>query len=268
MAPIARVAAPPVTPPRFSLVASAGAGSGERWETGFKWPGVICDDDGGLLEICTPDSINFSNEYECADREFTPYIVFQPVQLSTFPSGRDAAEEAGRQLARYSPAQIETEFWLGEFAQAEGIANAYLTDGNAQTVGSGPLPLFQGLAAIQSALVNEGVTGFIHMPALVFGLIHLNAPGSFNIDGTRVYDVFGNTVVPGAGYPNDETLDTATIYATGEVEVRLGEVEFTEAVDQTNNKRFAVAYRAAAASFDPCVQLEVALDLCNLNCTA
>lgn len=270
MAPIARVAAPPVRPPRFSLVASAGAGSGERWETGFKWDGVLCASGGGVLDVCDPANISFDlTDWSCADREFTPYVVFEPVAMSNFRTAEEAKAEAEKQLARYESIRIEEEFWAGTWAIASSTDNAYLDDGNAEVIGGGTLPLFQGLAVVQNELAQRGLQGFIHMPLYALSVIQLNAPGALVIEGNKILDVFGNVIVPGAGYPfSDASTETATFYATGETEVRLGPGDAIEAIDQTNNTKYAVAYRVAAATFDPCVQLEVVVDLCNINCTA
>jgi hypothetical protein len=268
----ASVGAPPVWSPRFGLVAASEAAGADRWDAlGLSWAPPQCDTNGAAIDWCNPSSLTIPAAP--AKESASAFVVWEGVKWSTF-GGCDPLEAAKERLLQRQSFQVEQELWYGTRTQAESWANGYLTDGNRTEINTGTkTPLFTGIAHLQYELLQKSQRGFIHLTSRALSAWELNAPGSVRVVGDHLEDIYGNYIIPGAGYglgtASGDTGDEGEswAFATGPVVVHLGEISAVEAVDQTNNVKTAIASRMAIAYFNPCVQVGVHLDHCVLNCT-
>jgi hypothetical protein len=275
LGPAVVVAPPPATAPAHNLVTSAlpqPSGEGDRWQMGFEscpegcvtiaswYPG--CPVTGGppgagLKSDATPppDVV-----------PYTPFMLETPVECCSYGfKSQDYEGRARRQLEAGTPKGLEREFWTGELVPD----NPHLASSGAVVVPGGPFDPIKALARLNQAIADcsLGGRGMIHAtPYLVSIWVHQF--GALDEEGPRlVTKVMKNVVVAGTGYPGTGPTGQAAggtqwAYATGMVQVRLGDVvvipdTMAEALDRLSNTVNYRAERVAAASWDTCCHFAV-----------
>lgn len=221
----------------------------------------------GVSAVYTANQSNYKLYY--------PFEIRSEVQYSTMGmTAEEVARQAKRALDNVTQKTVEMEFWNGFAAKklTDTNDNRYLTNGTAVDVTPVPgtgVKLRYAQALLEKALgdVTFGAEGVIHAPVEIASILklHHNADGSLETS-------LGNKVVAGVGYsgtsPNgtNPAANTAWMYATGPVTVRLGPVALqTEKVAQnTDNAVNTFAYyadRPAAVTWSTTKLYAVLVDL-------
>lgn len=298
------VPSPPIPPQRWpGLVASVGGeaaikqfmaanppldGSNhDRWENGFTFEPNDCnfggESDEGPLVVC--DGGTFQVDADSADLPTAPvtaaFYHYTVARCSTFSNDAEhVIERAKSKLARATSYKLEYEFWTGTASQAKTAPTQYLAKTAAVTQPQGTIatPLPYALAQMQKALAATlfGGRAMIHCtPATATLWLQQHV---IRKEQGFLLDAFDNIIVAGSGYTGsgpdgslDATGDTAWIYGTPVVNVRLGDIRVIDneltRIDQTNNVDLVIAYRAGAVSMDTCAQIAIKADLCSPYCT-
>lgn len=285
----------PAVPPRWpGLLAAVGgdarameftrsnSGGGSRWEQGFVFPPVGCPDDIDLQDPTCGVSATISTQDFPDDVTGVPWAMFHRSKCSTFGDPDRVQEAAQRLLLATTSHKLEQELWTGDRGTATGRGGGYLADNtNVTKIHSGSaVPLVQGFGLLQNAVgtTAQGQLAFIHVTPMTATM--LLSQQAIRWDGGLLRDGLGNIVIAGTGYDGsspagvvDATGDTAWVYASLPIDVRLSEVQVTsprtiESVDQRNNIQYATAFRFGAVSFDPCLLVGANLDLCEIFCSA
>lgn len=242
-------------------------------------PGVS----GEVAVIQVPNSF-IKKEYDGNQDDVTvqPYVLEVPYTCSSF--GFQAAnyeKRARRQLEAAKHKALENEFWTGWSNPANPSLMGSTPNDDTHVLNPGgaaePVAVSPGIALtlFAQALANCGTggRGMIHAtPALVERWVSL---ASVHCDEKLITTCArGDIIVNGSGYlgwgPVGQPLpaaNTVWAYATGIVDIRMGEVEiypkeFSEALDRATN---TVTYRGevtAAAAHDLCCTFAVLVDLC------
>lgn len=279
MAPAAVVAAPPLQPPRFGLITSArdATGDGARWEGGFGWEAESCAQ-AGVVDPCGSTTKTLDADDLEGAQDYTPFVVWAGHRCSTFgSSGPDREAKARRLLAVHQHRAVEAEFWNGTVSRANSWGNPYLrsiTGSQRLSPGGTSSPLVYALAALEEAVAECGGRSMIHCTVQTATLWY--AAQAIRREGTLLLTGLDNIVVPGSGYDGsapdgniDATGATAWAYATGMVDVRLGDVVVfggEASMEQRQNLIEVRAERTAAANFDPCCLFGVNVALCETFC--
>jgi hypothetical protein len=281
------VSAPPLLPSSIGLLPTLGQrvtiGSG-RWEGGYTFTpngclsggmsGAACDADTAKTIESFPDPITH-----------VPGFVWVGGRCTSL-GGIPRAELAPRLRASLEAAQgskIERELWRGENATGDAAANLFLAGGSPNFTDLAPGSTSPGgyaLAALQMYLAQcaEGGRGMIHATRATVD-IWLNAY-LVERQGNLILDAFDNWIVAGAGYDGsspdgdvDDTGETAWAYATGLVDVKLGDITLLpglgaieEALDRSDNRVQWIAERVTGATWDGCCHAGVNVNLCETCC--
>lgn len=278
---------PRVAPPRVSLLASAEEiTDGSRWVTGLAFDRLPCGVNGGAnVDACETDEtlpaeyVTKTIEAESLVVEYRPYTAYygDVCSAATFLS-RDFRGRAAAGYAAAESAIMAAELWDGAIADAAGWDNAYLTDGNADTV-AGVWSAINGLARLQFelGLVLPG-RGMIHAPRDVASVWY--QADIIRREGALLVDAFDNIIVADTGYSGNgattRTSTTATVFATDIVQVRRdGQVRILPAdegmgggaVTRDVNTVEWRAERTVAAYWAGCAHIEINIDLCATECT-
>lgn len=278
---------PRVAPPRVSLLASAEeVTDGSRWVTGLAFDRLPCGVNGGAnVDACETDEtlpaeyVTKTIEAESQVVEYRPFTAYygDVCSAATFLS-RDFRGRAAAGYAAAESAIMAAELWDGAIADAAGWDNAYLTDGNADTV-AGVWSAINGLARLQFelGLVLPG-RGMIHAPRDVASVWY--QADIIRREGALLVDAFDNIIVADTGYSGNgdstRTSTTATVFATDIVQVRRdGQVLILPAdegmgggaVTRDTNTVEWRAERTVAAYWAGCAHIEINIDLCATECT-
>jgi hypothetical protein len=294
VAPGAIVDPPESSTPQASLLNSAVViddDTTSRWEGGFQFQPENCIE-AKAWDPCTPhDEDRSKSEYDGNQEivEFAPYIIEVPYTCSSY--GFESIDYAGRAMRALDAGltkAIEREFWMGEkistnqsLVGSTPVDNDHiLNPGGAVT--PPPVTPTQALILLTQALADcgNGSRGMIHAtPALVEEWYRLYLIVEAD-DGTLVTGARRDVIVAGAGYtgygPTGYGVpleDEEWAYATGMVEVRIGEKEvlpsdISEAFDRATN---TVTYRGevpAAAYHDGCCSYAVLVDMTGYTVTS
>lgn len=220
-----------------------------------------------------------------SDPERLDVVEFDPVLLELAATcttvGYDTLDYPGRarrQMELATTKALESEFWTG----ATKPWNPHLAAPNAVVLNVGgianPTPMTPGcaLAALNQALGDCGIggRGMIHS-TIDLATLWSNISGGLMRDGQRLTTtVRDTTVVAGAGYtgsgPNgaDPPAGSAWAYATGPVQVRLGDIQVVpdtvaEAVDRHSNEITYRGERMASAAWDTCCLAAALVQVCD-----
>lgn len=176
--------------------------------------------------------------------EVMPWMLEVEGSFSAFRPDRDRLNDVSRaMLERHTSELLEHELWHGEIASGEDpdLPNKYLTK-----PGSTDLGEFTDAMRGVSALVGEGAQ-MIHVPRQVA----LTMPQ--DMKNADWLDYYGFVIVAGVGYPMDvlgaEGSETARIYGTKLVNIRLSDIEVLGSFDQTTNTYQYLAQRYGAVDF-------------------
>lgn len=237
----APVAPPPLRPPLISLVTSSrdalanGDETDGRWREGFEFR-PEADKEPTIRDWCTGsgDNDHVPSSQPPQDLVQTiPWMVEVEDDCSLFGfESIDYIGRAERALAAATPKGVEREFWTGEVATNAGWPNLFLANSDAVDLTPTPgtavtLPEAFELLEDGLATCGAGLRGMIHVAAWStpsYSLVRNEAGLLLTPRGT--------IVVPGVGYlgtgpdGSDPSSDgNAWLYATGIVDVRLGEIE-------------------------------------------
>jgi hypothetical protein len=176
--------------------------------------------------------------------EYIPFMLEVEGEWSAMRPDRERLRSRARgQLERHTSELLEHELWYGEVARGTtpDLPNKYLTKPGATDLGE-----FADAMRGVSALVGEGAQ-MIHVPRQVA----LTMPQ--DMKNADWLDYYGFVIVAGVGYPM-ETLtvaegETARIYGTKLVNIRLSEIEVLESFDQGENTYRFLAQRYGAVDF-------------------
>lgn len=183
---------------------------------------------------------------------------------------------------------VEAELWTGDSTQAASTGNLYLAGGSANFEDLTPDPSVKSpggyaLAALQEYLAGcrEGGRGMIHATRATVDIWAREY--LVRREGNLIFDLFDNWIIAGVGYDGsdpdgdvDPTGHSAYAYATGLVDVRLGEIlingapqgesTIAEALDRSNNDATWIAERAYGVTWDGCCHAGIRVGLCETCC--
>ena len=291
------IAAPPVAPPRISLLGAVlrPAEVPEGWMNGITFSPEAADAtlaaDGYWWDPCIPGASDPSTVEggpgtktagsRPAHQVFRPWAVVEGDTCSAADFRRgDFSARARRLLEAATPAKVEHEFWTGQIVELAGFPNRYLASADADVLNGGAAaPLPHALSDLQDYLAST-ITGrgTIHCTP---GLANLwLSAGLIRREANVWLDVKDNLVVPGDGYtgsgPPDETAAGARsswAYATSMVHY-LEEPAATvipgslsEALDKATNTVTWRAERVVLPFFDLLAHGAVLVDHCSTCCT-
>jgi len=286
------VTAPAVTPSARGLLQTVRPVTGDdpHWTGGFSFPPNGCLTATLIDPQCgRPDDEPVDPEELPTVVQYTPHAVVIAATCTslsgTLASGIGARIRTAMEAAQGPP--IERELWRGDRAQLDALPNFYLAGGSPAFVNLTPgvsdaIPGFYALSALQAHLAecNNGARGMIHAPRQVVTM--WQRFGVVRIEGTVMLDAYDNWIVAGAGYDGsdpdgevDTTGNTMWAYATGLVDVRLGEVvpipgvdAIAEALNRGNNMLEWQANRFVGATWDGCCHAGARVNVCDTCCDA
>jgi hypothetical protein len=141
-----------------------------------------------------------------------PYVLEAIDRCTTFGfEERDFKGRAERLLENGQHQGLEKEWWSGALAQAKELPNMYLTK-KAETgwtpenltPSGGAASVVRGLQILQDALAECGFggIGMIHVQrqTATNALTVADSDPHFTVKDNKMYDLFGNLIVPGVGY--------------------------------------------------------------------
>lgn len=271
---VAPVDAPPLKPPATGLLAIAQKvpPTGDRWELGFGYCAEGVGSGVYNISACnravTGADVGGPSEFDAETVQAAPWDLYAEIEQSTMDAGGVPAMQARakRKLEAYTSKLLERELWTGEVAAQEDADwdfknKAFVRNGIDVTPGT--TPNAQGAVAIlMQALADNGVgQGVVHVTRRTGVLL----PDAWT--NTDTFSDRGFVVVSGAGYPGTgpgaapgatPAADTAWLYATTTVAVRVGPIAtFPDGADAdwqaldraSNNYKFS-AQRFGAATWD------------------
>ena len=240
---------------------------------GLTWRPVACGSRDIVegIDACVAFS-GFTTVSEPAAPQYVPPHVAVAIPCSGM-SGMSVLEEtrdrATALLERCQTLGIADELWTGDRAIARGWPNEYLSEsvGLDQPTGSTAQGVIRALAEAEQYLAENMCAGggVVHaQPRTATYWARMNLVTA-QPDG-RLRTALGTVVVADPGYDGsapdgsvDATGDTAWIYMSGVVDVRLGPVQVStgedmdmSGLDRSNNDFVVYAHRPFAATFDPC----------------
>jgi hypothetical protein len=255
----------PAAPPATSgLVRSAiTPNDGERWENGMAWRPERCPS-ARAFDPCGPD---FEDPPVGAGDGGLVYYRPTAFRVEDRCSTRSPGDDgrARRQALAISSYMVARELLTGAQSDANpyetpdsgGVAdqvNARLASPDATTI-VGTFDPLAGIGVLEEAArdVSLGQDVFIHVPLSIVPLID----GALRREGQLLFTKTGAAVVADAGYSNlgpdgNPAVGGVWAYATGPVQVRLGEVVTGQWIDHRENTVINYADRLFAATFDPC----------------
>lgn len=293
---MANVAAPPLRPPRYSLVIAARDGRATddadfRFDQfGIKWTPAACDNEVGpgpkicdltAQEEAYGSSISPDVSDDCEDQTFEPIPLWAGYRVSAFGDAAANEQRVRDRLAATESYQLAKELWAGAVAIAStpDLANNYFAKTGSAEVITGPVGIEEAVAVLDAEIGDclKGARGMLHVTPKV--LAQLAASGVVRMDGALWVTPIGNVVVADAGYPGtapsgqSTTAQNQWAFATGTVDVRLSPVFLRGSTeDGTFHRRTNTfelrAERLGAAVFDPCCLLAVQIDPCSSPCAA
>jgi hypothetical protein len=246
------VEAPPITPPRYSLVTAVETVDepGVRWEGGYSFLSALGGGGGaGELDECFQWFANPNAEQQWMAYGY-PVVVWAeaPCHSTLGSRSRDWQGMARRALLARQSAYLAS--WL-----AQQHLNQAVTNSGGQVGDSNPPDV---VAQLEDWLAAQlyGPVGTLHMsPGTLAAVV---GAGLARLDGARWVTPIGTVIAADAGYANDLEVggeNAQAIVATGPVRVRLGPIEVPdptsrEAIDPSTNTVRLVAWRPALIELD------------------
>lgn len=260
----------PAQRPSGGLVASALTPTDEsRWQDGIAWRPERCFTAAGF----DPCGTDFEEDPPGAANPGVVY--YRPVAFRITDEcgtiGRFDPTRARRQAEAATSFMVARELQTGALSQANpyatpesggvaNVVNARLASPDA-TVEPGVWSSDNGVSRLEELARREGLGQdvFVHIPVSVLPLVETVTEGRLLKTKT------GATIVADPGYGNVGPDGTPAVggvwaYATGPVQVRLGEIVTYEDIDHRRNVRYARAERLFAATFDPCIHYALVID--------
>lgn len=234
----APVAPPPVRPNPVNLITSSRQPDDEtagRWQEGFAFR-PEANVDPSIRDWCTADGSNDDvpgSQPPHGLIETVPWQVDVEDDCSAMGfAGVDYLGRVTRALEAATPKGLEREFWTGAVAQAAGWPNLFLASADAVDVTPTPgtavdLPEAFNLLEDAIAMCGAGGRGMIHVAAWStpsYDLIRREGPLLLTARDTVVVSGVGYMGTgPDGGDPS--AAGQTWLYATGLVDVRLGDIE-------------------------------------------
>ncbi len=240
----------------------------------------------GVPELSPPD-VKKDYDGDQAPLQYQPFVVEVPYTCSSWGyEVNDYRGKALRQLAAGTGKAVEREFWTGELNVANINLRWWTPAANIVNPGGWAAPVAVnvalGLALLEQALAScaTGSRGMLHAPPVVvqrmaqWYLIDDDSGCDNDEDCRLLTRSRGDIVVAGAGYdplvgpfaavPAPAATE-AWVYATGMVDVRLGEPmiypeTIAEALDRATNTITYRGERTAAVNPDGCCMFAVLVD--------
>lgn len=290
---MANVAAPPLRPPRYSLLIAARDASSLdadfRWDQfGVKWTPEACSNEIGpgpkICDVTAQEdaygsSVSPDVSADCADQTFEPLPLWAGYRVSAFSDPEENNAKVIRRLAATESYQLAKELWAGAVALAStpDLANLYFAKSGEAEVVTGTVGVAEAVGVLDTELGNNlfGARGMLHVTPNV--LARMAAAGAVRLDGALWVTPLGNVVVADAGYPGtapagqSTTADNEWAFGTGMVDVYLDAVRVREAPGTFHRRTNTFELRAerlGAAIFDPCPLVAVQIDPCSEWCAA
>jgi hypothetical protein len=243
-----------------------------RWENGAEMLAELCGNQDGRFDLCavTNKTMGTGGVREAID----PVGIYAAAACkSTFGFElADYVARAKRRLLAIQAWHVENEFWTGSTIET----NPHLADEDTTDVTPGPgtaLTPSVALGLLEEAMASTIKTrGIIHCTLLGFNLLAarqlIHQPPGQQLPMTWA----GNLVVPGGGYTGSDPAGATHagaseyIYATGMVDIRLGEIQqrpdnFRDATDRATNSVIFVAERSAMVTVDTCSILGIKVNV-------
>lgn len=182
-----------------------------------------------------------------------PVVLSVDDHVSSFSwNVEDLPKRVERILEAYTSRLLERELWTGEIAVTDNLPNRVLAIDDANDVTPTTLPSSRDAVGILTNALSDAGVGDVMIHATKRAAIQL--PDAWRNEETL--EMFGFTVVSGAGYPGTGPDGTGTnwMYATDVVNVHLGPIEvvpdeLSEAIRRSDNTITYYAQRFAAADF-------------------
>lgn len=270
---LAPVPAPPIQPPRISLLTAAQVvtDGDNRWGQGYVFVPEGNTAGGGVADPCagTFDSVRPPDLVEVM-----PFYVWEGDECTRLQrTFDDEVARARRNLQASESYHIAHEFWRGTLATTEGwTGQPVLGRPTSDTVTNGPADPVDALACLEQGLASaqRGRRGMIHAThalATYWVSQHLLVA-----EGTNLLTMLGTIVVVDAGYDGSGPLGQDAVdgsvwaYATGLVQVRLDAVTTmpdneAQALNRLDNTVTAYASRLASPSWDLEAHLAAEVDM-------
>ncbi len=192
---------------------------------------------------------------------FDAFVVYVPTTCSMFSS------TGLREMTRV--ALEANASWGVEHGLAfgvTGLSNPALGDANLVQLGADGISVAEGLARLENAIGATGIKGMIHATPGAISRMNTDALE----DTGELVTSNGTPVVSGGGYigvhPHAKTAPSDGkdwIFATGPVEVRLGDPTLSDlrtSLDRSDNTVTFRAERPALATWDTALQVGVLVD--------
>ena len=293
---LAAVNAPQVKPPTVGLIAACGllgpeylidgeveatdgAEDLQRWVTGYRYAPEQACFQGGTADPYAA-SPNMPIQPNVSNVVGIPRLIWAGDHCSSFGwSARDYKGRATRALLATESWIIANELWLGTQAQASGWAAdgvTWLASSQADVVTSGAVSVSQALNLLEQGIADSsnGQQGMIHCTRLMGSALSELGNTFRNVNG-QIETYAGTIICPDAGYPGTgpagqaNTNGSQWAYATLLPQVRRSPIEvtpdsFAEAMTRTTNLLEFRAYRYASATYPPCTNIAVQVNLPNL----
>jgi hypothetical protein len=282
------VPGPPILPSTVGLLPTLGQrvqiGSG-RWEGGYTFAPNGCLEGGSQSNGCDASTTKEIDSFPDPVQHVPSFVWVGGVctSLGGIPRTEIGPRVRSSLEASQGP-KIERELWRGDNASGDAAVNLFLAGGSPNyvdlTPGAETSPGGYALAALQMHLAQcaEGGRGMIHATRATVDI--WAREDLVRREGNLILDLFDNWIVAGAGYDGsdpdgdvDASGETAYAYATGLVDVKLGDIvllpsldAIEEAVDRSDNRVYWIAERVVGATWDGCCHAGVRVNLCETCC--
>jgi hypothetical protein len=247
------IAAPPVAPPRVSLLSTVTVVDepSTRWEGGYEFVSELSGRAGAEgMEDCLTWFTNGQGDTWTVSAD--PVVIWAeaPCHTTLGTRSRDWQGMARRLLQARQSAELARWFATSRLSPAAMAGDATPTQDSPALV----------LAELEDWLgrVLGGPLGTLHMsPGTLAAVV---GAGLARLDGARWLTPIGTPIVADAGYAIDGSLSVGgtapgAVVATGPIRVRLGAIEVAdpttiEAINPATNTLTVVAWRPAAVEWD------------------
>lgn len=248
---------PPAQPPVYGLLIAADVvNDGEQWHAGVKWRPEQIGGGGTVGLECDGGTDDLGQATNPVNITAEPFVVWAEDHCAVLTGSKALLEyeaRARRQLNAIQSYEIAHEFQLGAQRDADSLHNVALKD--ATVIHPGAVSEVVAVSELEAALAQtfKGRRGMIHVAPQVFTILH----STFLLEraGQKWITAQGTVVVSDAGY-TEEVNGFLWAYATGPVQVRLGEVDIPAptlsrgAIDTSVNDVRVYAQREALVQVD------------------
>lgn len=256
-------------PSAANLLATVAQPTGEdiHWQEGFAWRSELCPQ----FQVVNPCAEN--DTYTGTDSlDGLVYYEPQGYRVRDYCTTLSVAfdlERVVRRAQAVASFAVAHELWTGAATQANpydtptggtGVSNAYLASPAAEVITSTSDPMEAlGLLEERARQAMGGQQATLHIPARIATQLgaQIRRVGNMLMTQTDAI-IVADPGYPGTGPGGTDPTDPATwCYATGPVQVRLGEINtitspISATINRQTNRREVWAERMFAASFDPC----------------